>query len=153
MRGVTRQSPQTWQRLRLGATAQRACGGGAQFAPIYGDDLPLLEKIETVARRIYRADGVIAEKPVRDRLARWEQEGFGRLPVCIAKTQYSFTTDPTRLGAPAGYDMRVREVRLAAGAGFVVAICGDILTMPGLPRAPAAERIGVDADGEIFGLF
>ncbi len=126
---------------------------GAHFAPLYGADLPLLEKIETVARRIYRADGVIAEKVVRDRLARWEREGFAALPVCIAKTQYSFTTDPTRLGAPTGHDLRIRDVRLSAGAGFVVAICGDILTMPGLPRSPAAERIGVDADGEIFGLF
>jgi formate--tetrahydrofolate ligase len=127
--------------------------GHAQFAPLYPDTAPLLEKIETVARRIYRADGVTAEKSVRDRLARWERDGFGHLPVCIAKTQYSFSTDPTRLGAPVGHELRVREVRLSAGAGFVVAICGDILTMPGLPRAPAAERIGVDEDGEIFGLF
>ena len=128
-------------------------GGEANFAPLYGDELSLLEKIETVARRIYRADGVIAEKAVLKQLERWEAEGFGGLPVCIAKTQYSFTTNPTRLGAPTGHDLRIRDVRLAAGAGFVVAICGDILTMPGLPRTPAAEGIGVNADGEVTGLF
>jgi formate--tetrahydrofolate ligase len=127
--------------------------GEAHFAPIYGDDLSLLEKIEAVARRVYRADGVVADKAVTDRLARWEREGFGRLPVCMAKTQYSFTTDPTRLGAPTGHDVRVREVRLAAGAGFVVAICGDIMTMPGLPKTPAAEGIRVDDEGNIEGLF
>jgi len=127
--------------------------GEARFAPLYGDDLPLIEKIETVARRIYRADRVVADKAVLDRLAHWQAEGFGHLPVCMAKTQYSFTTDPTRLGAPSGHEIRVRDVRLAAGAGFVVAICGDILTMPGLPRRPAAEGIGVDTDGEIIGLF
>ncbi|MBL8559964.1 MAG: formate--tetrahydrofolate ligase [Hyphomonadaceae bacterium] len=127
--------------------------GEAKFAPIYSDDLSLLEKIETVARRIYRADGVVADKTITDRLARWEKEGFGALPVCMAKTQYSFTTDPTRLGAPTGHEVRVRDVRLAAGAGFVVAICGDIMTMPGLPKVPAAEGIGVNADGNIEGLF
>ena len=126
--------------------------GAARFAPIYADDLPLLDKIATVARTIYRADAVVAEKAVLTRLARWQSEGYGRLPVCIAKTQYSFTTDPTRLGAPVGHDLRVRDVRLCAGAGFVVAICGDILTMPGLPRIPAAERIGVNEAGEIVGL-
>jgi len=125
----------------------------AKFAPIYSDDLSLLGKIETVARRIYRADGVVADKAITDRLARWEKEGFGALPVCMAKTQYSFTTDPTRLGAPTGHEVRVRDVRLAAGAGFVVAICGDIMTMPGLPKVPAAEGIGVNADGYIEGLF
>jgi len=127
--------------------------GEAQFAPLYGDDLPLIEKMETVARRIYRADRVVADRAVLNRLARWQAEGFGHLPVCMAKTQYSFTTDPALLGAPTGHEVRIREVRLAAGAGFVVAICGDILTMPGLPRHPAAENIGVDAGGEITGLF
>lgn len=127
--------------------------GAAKFAPIYGDELSLMEKIEAVARKIYRADSVVADKAITDRLARWEKEGFGRLPVCMAKTQYSFTTDPTRLGAPSGHEVRIRDVRLAAGAGFVVAICGDIMTMPGLPKTPAAEGIGVNADGHIEGLF
>ncbi|MDZ4778386.1 MAG: formate--tetrahydrofolate ligase [Alphaproteobacteria bacterium] len=127
--------------------------GEAKFAPIYGDDLSLMEKIETVARKIYRAESVVADKAITDRLARWEKEGFGALPVCMAKTQYSFTTDPTRLGAPHGHEVRIREVRLAAGAGFVVAICGDIMTMPGLPKTPAAEGIGVNANGNIEGLF
>jgi formate--tetrahydrofolate ligase len=124
----------------------------ARFAPLYDDDLPLLEKMETIARRIYRAEGVVADKAVLSRLMRWQSEGFGHLPVCMAKTQYSFTTDPARIGAPSHHEVRIREVRLAAGAGFVVAICGDILTMPGLPRRPAAEGIGVGSDGEITGL-
>ena len=124
----------------------------AQFAPIYPDDMPLLEKIETVARRIYRAEGVVADTKIRAQLARWEAEGFGRLPVCMAKTQYGFTADPTVLGAPTGHVIPVREVRLAAGAGFVVAICGDLMTMPGLPRVPAAEHIRIGSDGEIVGL-
>jgi formate--tetrahydrofolate ligase len=127
--------------------------GEAEFAPIYADGLPLFAKIEAVATRIYRAGRVTADRSVINRLARWRREGFGDLPVCMAKTQYSFSTDPEQLGAPSGHEVRVRDVRLAAGAGFVVAICGDIMTMPGLPRQPAAERIFVDADGEIEGLF
>jgi formate--tetrahydrofolate ligase len=127
--------------------------GEARFAPLYADDTPLFEKIEIVARRIYRAGAVTADRSVLNRLSRWRREGFGRLPVCMAKTQYSFSTNPDRLGAPSGHEVRVRDVRLAAGAGFVVAICGDIMTMPGLPRHPAAEQIGLDADGEIVGLF
>jgi formate--tetrahydrofolate ligase len=112
-----------------------------------------MEKIETVAKRIYRAGEVVADRKVRDQLTQWEKEGFGHLPVCMAKTQYSFSTDPTRLGAPEGHAIPVREVRLSAGAGFVVAICGEIMTMPGLPRTPAAEAIGLDAEGRIDGLF
>jgi len=127
--------------------------GEARFAPLYPDDLPLFDKMEAVARRIYRADGVVADKAILNRLRLWEKQGFGHLPVCMAKTQYSFTTDPDRLGAPSHHEVRVREVRLAAGAGFVVAICGNIMTMPGLPRRPAAERIGVGDDGQIDGLF
>ncbi|HKK37642.1 MAG TPA: formate--tetrahydrofolate ligase [Paracoccaceae bacterium] len=128
-------------------------GGTAQFAPLYPDDMPLMEKIETVAKRIYRAEEVIADRKVRDQLAAWEDAGFGSLPVCMAKTQYSFSTDPTLRGAPEGHSIPVREVRLSAGAGFVVAICGEIMTMPGLPRTPAAETIGLDAEGRIEGLF
>ena len=124
----------------------------AGFSPLYRDDLPLAEKLRTVAREIYRADDIVVPDAVADKLARWEADGFGRLPVCVAKTQYSFSTDPGRRGAPTGHTVPVRDVRLSAGAGFVVAICGDILTMPGLPRTPAAERISLDAHGEIVGL-
>jgi formate--tetrahydrofolate ligase len=122
------------------------------FRVLYDDTLPLLDKIETTARRIYRASGISASQKVIAQLKRWEEAGFGRLPVCIAKTQYSFSTDPTKLGAPEGHVLDVREVRLSAGAGFVVAICGDLMTMPGLPRQPAAELMSVDADGNIHGL-
>jgi formate--tetrahydrofolate ligase len=125
---------------------------GDRFRVLYDDALPLLEKIETTAKRIYRASGVSAPTKVIAQLKRWEEAGYGRLPVCIAKTQYSFSTDPARLGAPEGHVLDVREVRLSAGAGFVVAICGDLMTMPGLPRQPAAELMSVDADGNIHGL-
>lgn len=124
-----------------------------QFAPLYSDDLSLFDKINTVATRIYRAEEAIADASVRAQLARWEAAGFGHLPVCMAKTQYSFSTDPAKLGAPTGHVVPVREVRLSAGAGFVVAICGEIMTMPGLPRVPAAEGIRFGAEGEIEGLF
>jgi formate--tetrahydrofolate ligase len=127
--------------------------GSAQFAPLYPDDMPLFEKIETIAKRIYRADEVIADKKIRDQLKQWEEEGYGNLPVCMAKTQYSFTTDPNRRGAPRGHSLPVREVRLSAGAGFVVVICGEIMTMPGLPRKPSAENIRINEDGLIDGLF
>ena len=127
--------------------------GESRFEPLYPDEMPLFEKIETIARRIYRAGEVSAPKPVRDQLVQWEKQGYGSLPVCIAKTQYSFTTDPTARGAPEGHVLPVREVRLSAGAGFVVAICGDIMTMPGLPRVPAAESIRIDERGLIAGLF
>jgi len=122
------------------------------FRVLYDDALPLLDKIETTARRIYRASGVSAPAKVVAQLKRWEDAGYGNLPVCIAKTQCSFSTDPTRLGAPEGHVLDIREVRLSAGAGFVVAICGDLMTMPGLPRQPAAELMSVDADGNIHGL-
>ena len=125
----------------------------AQFAPLYPDDMSLFEKIETVAKRIYRADEVLADKSIRDQLKQWEEQGYGHLPVCMAKTQYSFTTDPNRRGAPRGHSLPVREVRLSAGAGFVVVICGEIMTMPGLPRVPSAENIRINADGLIDGLF
>jgi formate--tetrahydrofolate ligase len=130
-----------------------ADGGTADFAPIYPDAMPLFEKIETIASRIYRAGAVTADKSVRDQLKAWEDAGYGDLPVCMAKTQYSFSTDPNLRGAPEGHTIPVREVRLSAGAGFVVAICGEIMTMPGLPRAPSAEVIRLDDDGRIEGLF
>ena len=125
----------------------------AQFAPIYPDEMPLFEKIETIAKRIYRADEVLADAKIRNQLKEWEAAGYGSLPVCMAKTQYSFSTDPNRRGAPTGHSVPVREVRLSAGAGFVVVICGEIMTMPGLPRVPSAEAIKLNADGDIEGLF
>jgi formate--tetrahydrofolate ligase len=134
------------------AVAALADGGQSQFAPLYDGALSLFAKLETVATRIYRAHDVVAEPAVHKQLDRWEAAGFGHLAVCIAKTQYSFSTDPALLGAPTGHSVAVREVRLAAGAGFVVAICGEINTMPGLPRVPAAEHIRINADGVIDGL-
>ncbi|MEP3232688.1 MAG: formate--tetrahydrofolate ligase [Hyphomicrobiales bacterium] len=127
--------------------------GSANFAPLYPDDLGLAAKIETIAKEIYRADGVVMDKKITDQLAVWEEQGYGKLPVCMAKTQYSFSTDPTQRGAPTGFDLPVREVRLSAGAGFIVAICGEIMTMPGLPRVPSAEAIHINDDGDIEGLF
>ncbi|MBR9844295.1 MAG: formate--tetrahydrofolate ligase, partial [Rhodobacteraceae bacterium] len=125
----------------------------SQFAPLYRDDMGLFDKIETIAKRIYRADEVLADKKIRDQLRQWEDAGYGHLPICMAKTQYSFSTDPNLRGAPTGHSMPVREVRLSAGAGFVVVICGEIMTMPGLPSRPASENIRLNAEGEIEGLF
>jgi formate--tetrahydrofolate ligase len=125
----------------------------SQFAPLYDDDLSLFAKINTVATRIYRAEAAVADPGVHAQLARWEAAGHGALPVCMAKTQYSFSTDPAALGAPTGHIVPVREVRLCAGAGFVVAICGEVMTMPGLPRVPAAESIRIGEGGQIEGLF
>jgi formate--tetrahydrofolate ligase len=133
--------------------AEIADSGASQFATLYPDDMSLFQKIETVAKRIYRADEVLADKKIRDQLKAWEDDGYGHLPVCMAKTQYSFSTDPNLRGAPTGHSLPVREVRLSAGAGFIVAICGEIMTMPGLPRVPAAESIMLNADGDIEGLF
>ena len=125
----------------------------AGFQPLYPDDMPLFQKIETICRRIYHAAHVEPAPGIRDQLAAWEAAGHGHMPVCIAKTQYSFSADPTLLGAPEGHVVPLREVRLAAGAGFVVAICGQIMTMPGLPRHPAAETIGLNDMGQVEGLF
>ncbi len=127
--------------------------GKGRLELLYPDDMPLIEKIRTVARDIYRAKDVSVEKSVRDQLAAYESMGYGNLPVCIAKTQYSFATNPDLKGAPTDHIVPIREVRLAAGAEFVVAICGDIMTMPGLPKSPAAAAIDVDPDGKITGLF
>ncbi|MEZ5778974.1 MAG: formate--tetrahydrofolate ligase [Paracoccaceae bacterium] len=132
---------------------QLAESGTANFSPLYPDEMPLFQKIETVAKRIYHADEVIADKSVRDQLKAWEEAGYGNLPVCMAKTQYSFTTDPNVRGAPTGHSVPVREVRLSAGAGFVVVICGEIMTMPGLPKVPSAEVIRLNDAGQIEGLF
>jgi formate--tetrahydrofolate ligase len=135
-------------RAVVDATARRTDA----FTLLYPDDMPLFEKIETVARRIYRAERVETTRAVRNQLKAWEDAGFGNLPVCMAKTQYSFSTDPALIGAPSDHVVRVREVRLSAGAGFVVAICGDIMTMPGLPRHPSAEGMHLNTSGQIEGL-
>jgi len=123
------------------------------FAPLYNDEMSLFDKIETVAKRIYRADEVLVDAKIRNQLKEWETAGYGGLPVCMAKTQYSFTTDPNVRGAPTGHSLPVREVRLSAGAGFVVVICGEIMTMPGLPSKPASESIMLNETGQIEGLF
>ena len=125
----------------------------SNYAPLYPDEMGLFEKIDAVAKGIYRAEAVQADQKIRDQLKIWEEQGYGHLPVCMAKTQYSFTTDPTRRGAPDGHTLPIREVRLSAGAGFVVVVCGEIMTMPGLPRKPASETIHLNDAGEIEGLF
>ncbi|MDF2097066.1 formate--tetrahydrofolate ligase [Aquibaculum arenosum] len=127
--------------------------GTDQFAPLYDDDMPLWDKIETIATNLYGASEVQADKSVRNRIRELQETGYGHLPICMAKTQYSFSTDPNLKGAPAHHSLTVREVRLSAGAEFVVAICGDIMTMPGLPRVPAANSIHLDSEGRIEGLF
>src|SRR6516225_4840869 len=127
--------------------------GKSHLKLLYPDDLPLVEKIRVIAREIYRAKDIAIDKPVRDQLASFEQMGYGKLPVCIAKTQYSFSTNPDLKGAPVDHIIPVREVRLSAGAEFVVAICGEIMTMPGLPKVPAADAIDISPDGKIVGLF
>jgi formate--tetrahydrofolate ligase len=133
--------------------AEIAESGASQFAPLYPDDLPLMDKIERIATSIYHADEVLADQKIRNQLKEWEEQGYGSLPVCMAKTQYSFTTDPTRRGAPTGHSVPIREVRISAGAGFIVVVCGEIMTMPGLPSKPAAETIRLDGEGRIEGLF
>ena len=127
--------------------------GASQFAPLYPDSMKLFDKINTIVQRIYRGSEAIADKSVRDQLHQWEQAGYGNLPVCMAKTQYSFSTDPNLRGAPNGHTVPVREVRLSAGAGFVVVICGEVMTMPGLPKAPSSEKIFLNEKGQIEGLF
>jgi formate--tetrahydrofolate ligase len=133
--------------------AMLADKGASQFKPIYGDDLSLWDKIKTIAREIYRAEDIVADKSVRDQLKAFETWGYGRFPICMAKTQYSFSTDPNLKGAPSDHVVPIREVRLSAGAEFIVVICGDIMTMPGLPKTPSAEVIGLDESGRIAGLF
>jgi len=127
--------------------------GPSSFAPLYPDEMPLFQKVETIAKRIYHADEVLADKSIRDQLQTWEAAGYGHLPICMAKTQYSFTTDPNVRGAPTGHSVPVREVRLSAGAGFIVVICGEIMTMPGLPKVPSAEVIRLNDLGQVEGLF
>jgi formate--tetrahydrofolate ligase len=133
--------------------AEIADSGRANFQPLYPDNLPLMEKARTIAREIYGAKDIFIDGPAYALLKQYEEAGFGHLPVCMAKTQYSFSTDPAKKGAPTGHMVEVREVRLSAGAGFIVMICGNIMTMPGLPRVPAAESIGLDESGQVIGLF
>ncbi|VAW21264.1 Formate--tetrahydrofolate ligase [hydrothermal vent metagenome] len=133
--------------------ADIADSGTAQFRPLYDESMSLWEKTRTIARSIYGADDVIADKKVRDQFTRFEEAGFGRFQICMAKTQYSFSTDPDLRGAPSGHVVPIREVRLSAGAEFLVVICGQIMTMPGLPRVPAANNIFVNEEGLIEGLF
>ena len=130
-----------------------ADSGKAKFKPLYPDKMPLMEKIRTVAKTIYGATDIAVDKTVEDQIKRAEAEGFGNFPVCMAKTQYSFSADPTLKGAPSGFTVPIREVRLSGGAEFIVAICGEVMTMPGLPRVPAANSIYVNKKGEIEGLF
>ena len=125
----------------------------ADFKYLYTDSMPLIEKIKKIATEIYHADEVVTDKKILKQLTEWEENGFGDLPVCMAKTQYSFSADPGLLGAPEGHSLPIREVRLCAGAGFIVVVCGDIMTMPGLPRAPAAEMIDISDQGQVTGLF
>jgi len=127
--------------------------GASQFRTLYGDEMSLWDKAATIAREIYGADDIIADKKVRDQFAKLEKEGRSNYPICMAKTQYSFSTDPNLLGAPSGHVVPIREIRLAAGAEFVVVVCGAIMTMPGLPRVPAANAIRVNEEGRIEGLF
>ena len=148
-----------WSEGAAGATDLARAVAGLVDAPpppfrmLYPDAMPLADKLRRIAREIYRATDIALPAPVAKKLQTWESAGFGHVPVCVAKTQYSFSADPTLLGAPEGHVLPVRDVRLSAGAGFVVAICGDVMTMPGLPRVPAAENIGLGADGLIDGLF
>jgi formate--tetrahydrofolate ligase len=123
-----------------------------EFSYVYDENLSLWEKIEAIATKLYGAAGIGADAKIRAQLQEWQAD-YGKFPVCIAKTQMSFTTDPAAKGAPNGHNVEIREVRLANGAGFVVAIAGDMMTMPGLPKVPAAERIDIDDDGKISGLF
>jgi formate--tetrahydrofolate ligase len=133
--------------------ADVADSGQAQFQTLYDDEMSLLDKTKHIARALYGAEGIIADKKVRDQFARFEADGYGHFPVCMAKTQYSFSTDPALMGAPTGHDVPIREIRLSAGAEFIVVVCGDIMTMPGLPRVPSADNIRLNDQGQVEGLF
>jgi formate--tetrahydrofolate ligase len=158
-RGVKALLCRHWAEGGRGATdlarevVERAEKHHTEFKPLYPDALPLADKIRTIAKEIYRAETVDFAPAALQKLKQFEADGFGSFPVCMAKTQYSFTADPKIMGAPSGFTLPVRDVRLSAGAGFVVALCGEIITMPGLPREPAAHKIRLDEDGLIEGLF
>jgi formate--tetrahydrofolate ligase len=136
-----------------GSVVELADSGTARFRTLYEDDMSLWDKTRTIARSIYGADDINADKKIRDQFRQFEREGYGHFPICMAKTQYSFSTDPALMGAPSNHNVKIRELSLAAGAEFLVVVCGDIMRMPGLPRVPAANHISVNAQGEIDGLF
>ena len=125
----------------------------SNFKPLYSDEMNLWDKTKYIAQNIYGADDIIADKKVRDQFAQFDKNGYSNYPICMAKTQYSFSTDPSLMGAPSGHEVPIREIRLCSGAEFIVVVCGAIMTMPGLPRKPASENIGVDKDKNIEGLF
>ena len=158
-RGVTAYDCTLWADGGAGAEALAAAvadlagGSGSQFRTLYDDDLSLWDKARVVARQVYGADDIDADQKIRDQFEAYQQAGYGDLPVCMAKTPYSFSTDPGLLGAPTNHRVKIRELSLSAGAGFLVVICGDVMRMPGLPREPAANRISVNAEGHIEGLF
>jgi formate--tetrahydrofolate ligase len=158
-RGVTAIVARHWAEGGAGAedlariVVDLAAGDAADFRTLYPDDMPLWDKVETICTRIHHAARVEPAAGVREQLQAWQDAGHGHMPICIAKTQYSFSTDPELRGAPEGHVIPVREVRLNAGAGFIVVICGEVMTMPGLPRHPAAEVIGLDPEGHVEGLF
>ncbi|MDH5534975.1 MAG: formate--tetrahydrofolate ligase, partial [Betaproteobacteria bacterium] len=127
--------------------------GENQFKFVYEDKVPLWDKIKTIATKIYGASDVTADGKVRNQIKKLQEDGYGEYPVCVAKTQYSFSTDASLRGAPSGHVVNIREVRLAAGAEFIVMVCGDIMTMPGLPKVPSAEKIDLTDDGKVVGLF
>ena len=129
------------------------CEEKSEFKFLYSDDTPLFKKIETIAKELYGASEVVADTKIREQLKNFQDNGYQRLPICIAKTQYSFSTDPNLKGAPSGHVLPIREIRLSSGAEFIVVVCGAIMTMPGLPRVPAADSIKLNKDGDIEGLF
>ena len=129
------------------------CEEKSEFNFLYTDDIPLFKKIETIAKELYGASEVVADTKIREQLKNFQDNGFQKLPICIAKTQYSFSTDPSLKGAPSGHVLPIREVRLSSGAEFIVVVCGAIMTMPGLPRVPAANSIKINEKGETEGLF
>jgi formate--tetrahydrofolate ligase len=157
--GVACKISSHWEKGGEGASdlakevAKLADSGTSEFKTLYDNEMSLWDKTEYIAQNIYGASEIIADKKVRNQFKKLEDDGFGNYPICMAKTQYSFSTDPLLMGAPSGHDVPIKEVRLSAGAEFIVVVCGDIMTMPGLPRIPAAENIDVDENGLIQGLF
>jgi formate--tetrahydrofolate ligase len=132
---------------------EAAESGAGKFKFLYPDEMPLKEKVETIAKKIYGADGITMDKKTGEKFGQLEKLGFGKLPICVAKTQYSLSADPTLRCRPSGFEVLIRDVKVSAGAGFVVVLAGEIMTMPGLSKSPAAERIDIDENGQIVGLF